>query len=59
MRTLLKLISCLGLILTVIPSILYFMGNISQETSNDLMALGMILWFVSAPFWINSKVEKA
>jgi len=59
MRTLLKLISYLGLILTVIPSILYFMGNISQETSHDLMALGMILWFVSAPFWINSKVEKA
>jgi len=59
MRTLLKIISYIGLILTVIPSILYFMEKISQETSNDLMTLGMILWFVSAPFWINSKVEKA
>lgn len=59
MRTLLKIISYIGLILTVIPSILYFMEKISQEASNDLMTLGMILWFVSAPFWINSKVEKA
>lgn len=59
MRTLLKILSYLGLILTAIPSIFYFMGKISQETSHDLMVVGMILWFVSAPFWINSKVEKA
>lgn len=59
MKTLLKLLSYLGLILTGIPSIFYFMGKITQETSHDLMAVGMILWFVSAPFWINAKVNKA
>ncbi len=58
MRTLLKILSYLGLILTAIPSILFFMGKISQESSSHLMTAGMILWFVSAPFWINSKVEK-
>lgn len=59
MKTLLKILSYLGLILTAIPSFFYFMGEISLEMSKHLMTAGMILWFVTAPFWINAKVDKA
>lgn len=59
MKTLLILLSLIGLGLTGIPSVLYFMGIIELESSHHLMTLGMIIWFVSAPFWINAKVDKA
>jgi multisubunit Na+/H+ antiporter MnhG subunit len=59
MKFFLKLLSTLGLILTAVPSVLYFLGEISQGTSHLMMILGMIFWFISAPFWINSKVNKS
>ncbi|MDI1321901.1 MAG: hypothetical protein PSV36_04080 [Algoriphagus sp.] len=59
MKTLLKLLSFIGLVLTGLPSILFFMEKIELETSHHLMTVGMIIWFVTAPFWINAKVDKA
>ena len=59
MKMLLILLSLIGLGLTGIPSVLYFMGKIELEYSHHLMTVGMIIWFVSAPFWINAKVDKA
>jgi hypothetical protein len=35
------------------------MGKIELESSHHLMTLGMIIWFVTAPFWINAKVDEA
>jgi hypothetical protein len=59
MRKILKLCSFFGLILTVLPPIFFFLGKISLDSSHLLMVFGMVIWFLTAPFWINSKVDKA
>lgn len=55
MRKLLIIISVIGLMLTIIPSILVFTQNMTMETHKQLMATGMILWFGTAVFWIKEK----
>ena len=50
---LLKIISFIGLLLTLIPSFLVFLKGIELETSKYLMLLGTLLWFGSSPFWMN------
>ncbi len=57
MRILLIAISIIGLILTVVPSILVFTQNITLETHKQLMLAGMVLWFGTAVFWIKEKNE--
>jgi hypothetical protein len=49
----LKMISFIGLGLTIIPSILVFTGVISFDAHITLMIIGMLCWFLTAPFWIN------
>ncbi len=53
MKLLIKFISYIGLGLTLIPSFLVFAGNISFDSSKMLMFIGTIIWFVSAPSWMN------
>ena len=55
MKIIIKLISVIGIALTVIPAFLVFMGNLSWDTHANLMLAGTILWFCSAPFWIKEK----
>ena len=55
MKTLLQLLSLLGLVLTVVPSLLVFLGKIPWELHSQLMLAGMVLWFVTAPFWMKEK----
>lgn len=49
----LKLISLVGLALTVVPSVLVFVGTIGWGAHATLMVLGTVLWFGSAPFWMK------
>lgn len=58
MKTLLKVLSAIGLILTIGPSIMVFTGNITFEMHKWLMFLGTVLWFVTAPFWMNKKTAE-
>lgn len=53
MRSLIKLVSYIGLGLTLIPSLLVFAGSISIELSKTLMLIGTIIWFISTPIWMN------
>jgi len=57
MKLLIKSISYISLALTLIPSFLVFTGNISLDSGKLLMLIGTIVWFVSAPSWMN-KVEE-
>ena len=57
-KMLLKIISYMGLILTLIPSFLVFMKFIELDTNKYLMLLGTVLWFGSVPFWMN-RTKKA
>lgn len=56
MRSLLKATSLIGLIATILPSILVFNGDITLENNKIIMMVGTLLWFISAPFWMNKKV---
>lgn len=53
MRPLLKLISIIGLGLTVVPAFLVFTGAIAWKTHAALMLVGTVLWFASAPLWME------
>ena len=49
----LKLISYLGLALSIVPAMLVFAGKITLQTNLNLMILGMLLWFGTSIFWIK------
>lgn len=51
MKTILKIISYIGLILTLFPSFLVFAGMIDFETNKNLMLIGTVLWFITAALW--------
>jgi hypothetical protein len=55
MRFLLSLLSLVGLLLTVVPSFLVLSGNLEWQVHARLMLVGMVFWFVSAPFWMESE----
>ena len=55
MKNILKIISLLGLVLTIVPSTLVFKQVIDLNLHYNLMIIGMVLWFGSAPFWMRSK----
>jgi hypothetical protein len=51
MKNIYKITSYIGLALTLIPSFFVFSGKINLESHYNLMFVGMILWFVTAPLW--------
>lgn len=55
MRKVLIVISFIGLVLTIVPSVLVFKQVIAIETHFQLMIAGMFLWFATAPFWMKTK----
>ena len=58
MKTLIKILSYLGLVMTIVPAFLVFFGIIGMEENKRIMAVGMLVWFVTAPFWMNKKEEE-
>ena len=60
MKILMKIGSFFSLVLTIVPSILFFVGDLELSQMKIHMGVGMVLWFVTAPFWINksSKSEQ-
>lgn len=55
MTLILKLLSFIGLALTLVPSVLVFRDVISFDTHTTLMIFGMLLWFGTSPFWMKGK----
>jgi hypothetical protein len=55
MKPISKIISFLGLALTIVPSLLVFSGTIGKQTHFTLMAVGLVMWFATAPLWMKSK----
>jgi hypothetical protein len=53
MRTIAILVSVVGLVLTIAPSVAVFVGAATWQTHANLMLLGTVLWFASAPFWMG------
>ena len=46
-------IATLGLILSVVPSVLLFVGLLTHDAMKTMMIVGTLLWFVAAiPRWV-------
>jgi uncharacterized membrane protein YjjP (DUF1212 family) len=57
LKLLLKLLSAIGFILTILPSFFVFNNIIDLNTDKLLMFIGTIIWFSSSPFWMNKGVK--
>jgi hypothetical protein len=57
MKKILKSGSLLGLMLTIYPPVMFYMGDVNLDRMKWAMGIGMLLWFVTAPFWINKSVN--
>ncbi|MDQ8179362.1 hypothetical protein [Pelagicoccus sp. SDUM812005] len=53
MKSILKVLSYLGLAMTVLPSVLVFAGKMEKELHYSVMIAGMVLWFVTAVLWVK------
>lgn len=53
MKSFLKFLSLVGLVLTLFPSFFVFAGVIPIEAHYKFMIVGMLLWFGSAPLWMK------
>jgi len=52
MKTVLKLASSIGLVLSVVPAFFVLSGSITWDTHATLMAIGALVWFATAPLWM-------
>ncbi|MBN2242987.1 MAG: hypothetical protein JW793_09885 [Acidobacteria bacterium] len=55
MKIFLAGIAWLGLLATVLPSILVFAGVMEAPAHKAVMGVGMVLWFAAAPFFMKEK----
>ncbi len=55
MRILLIIASMAGLVLTIVPSVMVFVQEMSLDNNKQLMLLGMVLWFGTSPFWMKEQ----
>lgn len=53
MKILLKIASFAGLALSIVPPILLFLGKMEMGSMKLWMGAGMVVWMLTAPFWIN------
>lgn len=53
MKRYLKIVSYLGLALSLFPAIFFANGVITMDTAKKIMVVGMFLWFGTAIFWIK------
>lgn len=52
MKNTLKILSFLGLALTLLPSFFVLNGILTDADYKLLMLVGTVGWFITAPFWI-------
>ena len=57
MSTVLKIIGRTGLVLTILPSILFLFGAMELSTMKWIMILGTLMWLIAAP--IVQKLNEA
>lgn len=50
MQLLLKLLARLGLVLTILPSILFLFEGLDLSTVKVTMIIGTVFWLAAAPF---------
>jgi hypothetical protein len=53
-KIILNVVAAIGLILTIVPSVLVAIGKLAWQTHANLMTAGMIVWFIAAT-WESRK----
>jgi len=59
MKTLLKLISFIGLGLMFASAILFFNGAVTERAYHVLALAGTALWFIPVPFWMKRRLHQS
>jgi len=59
MKNLLKLLSLVGLVLSIVPPVMLFLGKMEMDSMKLWMGVGMVVWMVTAPFWINKSSQQS
>lgn len=59
MRIVLKGLSYLGLLLTVLPAFLHFDGVVAFEQHKWITFFGTAMYLSTSPFWMNKKINKS
>lgn len=55
MKNILKKLSYLALVITIVPAFLALAGEIDDATYKIWMLAGTFGWFFTAPFWVFKK----
>jgi hypothetical protein len=55
MKYIYRLMAIAGLIITLVPPILYYAGSMGEERMKLIMFLGTLLWFSGAIPWLGKK----
>lgn len=55
MKKLIPLLSAIALALIVVPVLMYFGDSIDKSRMRTLMLAGTVLWFISAPLWMDKR----
>jgi nitrate/nitrite transporter NarK len=52
MRSILKTVSLLSLIVLVLPSVLFLAGRVSLDAVKWIMLVATVVWFITAAGWM-------
>ena len=55
MTLLLKTVSALALVGTIVPPVLYFRGGMELEAMKLWLAVATVAWFAATPFWMTAE----
>jgi hypothetical protein len=55
MMKILKTISLLSLLLLILAPLAYLQGRLQLDTTKTWLIVATLVWFVSAPFWMNRR----
>lgn len=56
-KTIIKIISIFALVLMILAAILFFNDKTDIDNTRKIIAIGTILWFISAPYWMDRKAS--
>lgn len=57
MKAIAVTVSLLALMATIVPSVLYFKGNLDHEPAKLASLIGTIAWFVVTPLWMGRELD--
>jgi len=55
MKTISQIISWLALAGVVLPSVLFYLGSLEQESMKGIMLIATIVWFIFTPVWMEKE----